>query len=99
VFIFRFGIEYIGKDTRQVAWDIAAKTRITGNEPAIKFPIKYGKKFSEIETHTAPIKILPGEYRISSTIACYSGDELIPLTLFGKFIKRGQIYLEFSYFG
>ena len=85
VFISSFGIEYIGKEVRQVAWDIAVKTRITGDEIAIKFPIKYGEKFSDIETRVAPIKILPGEYRISSTVACYSGDELIPLTLFGKY--------------
>ena len=85
VFISSFGIEYIGKIVRQVAWDIAVKTRITGNETAIKFPIKYGDKFDGIETRVAPIKILPGEYRISSTIACYSGEELIPLTLFGKY--------------
>ena len=85
VFVSSFGIEYIGKDARQVAWDIAVKTRIIGNELAIKFPIKYGEKFSDIETRVAPMKILPGEYRISSTIACYSGEELIPLTLFGKY--------------
>jgi len=93
VFISSFGIEYIGKDARHLAWDIAVKTRITGNETAIKFPIKYGEKFNDLETRVAPIKILPGEYRISATIACYSDEELIPLTLFGKYTINSDIKL------
>jgi len=93
VFISSFGIEYIGKDVRKVAWDIAEKSRITGIETAIKFPIKYGEKYDYIETRVEHMKILPGEYRISANIACYSGEELIPLTLFGKFIINSDVKL------
>ncbi|VAW70908.1 hypothetical protein MNBD_GAMMA10-58 [hydrothermal vent metagenome] len=85
VYVHSFGIEYIGKKEHRRAWRIVRKKRVSKEDASQDFPLKYGDKSPEFETSVEPMEILPGKYRISSDLACYSGGNIRSLTLFGSF--------------
>jgi len=83
--VHSFGIEYIGEKERRIAWDIRKKKTNKGKDSQ-DLPLKYGEKSPGFEIRVEPMEILPGKYRIGSDMACYSGNDIRSLTVFGEFI-------------
>ncbi len=84
IYVRSFGIEYISEIDHRVAWEIRKK-RAKKGEVSQDLPLKYGDKSPGFEIRVKPMEILPGKYRISSSIACYSGGDIRSLTVFGEF--------------
>ena len=83
--VHSFGIEYIGEKERRVAWDIRKK-KTNKRKDAQDLPLKYGIKLPGFEIRVEPMEIFPGKYRIGSDMACYSGNDIRSLTVFGEFV-------------
>lgn len=95
IYVKGLGIEYIGEKEQRVAWRVArkkteewkiARKKIEKKgETSQELPLKYGEKRPGFEISVKPMEILPGEYNIGSDIACYSGNEIRSLSVFGSF--------------
>ncbi len=85
IYIQNFGVEYIGEKENRVAWRIARKKIEKKGEISQDLPLRYGEQLPSFEIRVKPMEILPGKYRIGSSIACYSGSDIRSLTVFGEF--------------
>ncbi len=85
IYVQGFGVGYVGEKENRVAWRVARKKIEKKGEISQDLPLRYGEKLPSFEIRVKPMEILPGEYSIGSDIACYSGNDIRSLSVFGNF--------------